>query len=38
MDVDELIARGIGWVTDGPLNRDTIVNRYNTFRSEEDHR
>lgn len=35
MDVDELIARGIGWVTDGPLDRDTIVNSYNSFRSEK---
>lgn len=35
MTVDELVAGGYGWVTDGPLSRDEIVNTYNRFRSEE---
>ena len=33
--VEELIATGSGWVTDGPLSRDEIVNTYNSFRTEE---
>jgi hypothetical protein len=33
--VDELVANGYSWVTDGPLSRDEIVNTYDSFRTEE---
>jgi hypothetical protein len=35
MSVEELVASGYGWVTDGPLSRSELVNTYNGFRSEE---
>lgn len=35
MRVGELIRLGVGWVTEGPLSREEIINTYHGYRSEE---
>ena len=35
MSVEKLISLGVGWVTDGPLSREQLINTYHGYRSEE---